>query len=138
MASPKLKRKAHLTIASPRVVSWRDSLTANLDIGGTATRTVPLFRATHRLRIMAAAWMHENAVDGTKTVTIRNLTKGQDLTGALTINGLGALGSAAFVPNIRIIDAGDRIGLVYTVTVAGTVAPGACNVFLDVERLDEE
>ena len=96
------------------------------DLDTTATRTVSGFRALYPCKLLAASWMQELAVDGAKTVKVRNETRALDITQALTINGLGALGGAALVviganADIR---RGDIISIVYTVTTAGTVAPG--------------
>lgn len=108
--------------------------TIGIDVPGTATRTVPLFRAVRPGRLVGATWHHELAADGTKTVKVRNSTRGVDMTAAATISGLGALGSVALVPNTdgsADYAVGDAIDLVYTVTVAGTVAAGAAGVQLD-------
>ena len=96
------------------------------DLDTTATRTVSAFRALYPCKLLAATWMQELAVDGAKTVKIRNETRTLDLTQQLTINGLGALGSAVFtvIPANADIRKGDVISIVYTVTTAGTVAPG--------------
>lgn len=106
-----------------------------LDIAGTATRTVPLFRATRKGTLKAATWVQELDADGTKTVTIRNRTKALNMTSALDIAALPAQASAAFALTANTaIDAGDQIELVYTVTVAGVTAPGACGVTMEVQH----
>lgn len=95
-------------------------------IPGTATRTVSGFRALYAGKLLAASWMQELAVDGAKTVAIRNETRALLMTAQLTINGLGALGGAAFVIVAANADfrKGDIISVVYTVNTAGTIGPG--------------
>jgi hypothetical protein len=109
----------------------------NNDLDGTATRTVPLFRATKPGRLTKASWSQELAVDGAKTVKIRNETRAADMTAALTINGLGALGSGVIVVNTdgsADIREGDLISCVYTVTTAGTVAAAESGIELDIQE----
>jgi hypothetical protein len=107
---------------------------SGLDIAGTATRTVPLLRAIRPGRLVGASIRVETAPDGTKTVKIRNNTRGVDMTAALTVSGLAALAGAAFVVNTdgsADYTIGDSIDLVYTVTVAGTVGLGCAAVAMD-------
>jgi len=105
-----------------------------LDLPGTATRTVPLLRAIRPGRLVSASWRQETAVDGAKTVAIRNGTRGVLMTAQLTINGLGALGGANFVVNTdgsADYTIGDAIDLVYTVNTAGAVGAGCAAVAMD-------
>lgn len=98
------------------------------DLDGTADRTVVLFRAPFPGRLLAATWGQELAVDGAKVISLRNATRNVAMTAALTINGLGALGGAAFVLTAtnrdREFSKGDIITAFYDVTTAGTVAAG--------------
>ena len=107
-----------------------------LAIPGTATLTIVLFRATRPGRLKAAAWVQTGAVDGTKTVKVQNLTLGIDLTAALAINGIAANGGADLVLANPYTGwrKGDVVALVYTVTVAGAVAPGQSTVELETQH----
>lgn len=106
-------------------------------VTGTATRTIPLFRAVGPGQICGVASVaQEAATDGTKTVKIRNVTRGVDMTADTAINGLGAGGStllALAAQGNRHWRAGDVIALVYTVTAAGAQAPTNLGVDLDLE-----
>lgn len=107
-----------------------------LNVPGNATTTFPLFRATRPGKLKAASWTHSGAVDGTKTVKVRNLTTGVDLTAALEIDGIAALGSSelALAATNVAWSKGDVIGLVYTVAVAGAVAPGQSGLEIETQH----
>ena len=132
------------TVVGSRISAFVDVIPSNLTLTGTATRTVTMFKATQRMILRKATWSQELAVDGTKTITVQNNTTTVNMTTALTINGLGALGSANFVLNNAInggsdsnmvVKTGDVIVCVYTVTVAGSVAPSECSISLEFALL---
>jgi len=101
----------------------------NLTITTTVTQTLPLLVAETDGDILSADWCPQNAVDGAKTVKIRNQTQGVDYTALLTINGLAALSRTPFVMvNHPALKKGDVLVAVYTVNTAGSVAPGEASV----------
>jgi hypothetical protein len=108
----------------------------NVDLDATATRTVPLFQVPargERMTLEDANYTQELDADGTKTVKIRNRTKSRDLTAELDVDALAAQASGAFVLTAGVnkdVDPGDQLELVYTVTVAGTVAPGETAIYM--------
>ena len=122
--------------------------TCVVDLDGTVTRTVPLFRANRAGKLVAAGYQQELDADGTKDVKIRNATRALDLTAVLDIDALAALAGAAFVLSTtldnRRFNKGDLIQLVYTVTVAGVVAAGETSIDMLIrhaqtgELFDEE
>lgn len=107
----------------------------NLNIPATATRTVPLMRATKPGRLVKASFFQELDADGTKTVQVRNATRGVNMSAALDVAALAAQAGAAIVCNSdgsADFNENDLLVLVYTVTVAGAVAPGDIAVELDL------
>lgn len=111
----------------------------NLDLDGTTTRDFPLTRMVFKGKLRAASWVQELDVDGDKTVKVRNLTDGVDLTANLDIDALAADAGADFVlaTSGLVVPAGKLVGVVYTVTTAGTVAPGECGITLSWEWIDD-
>lgn len=110
-------------------------LPCHLTITGTATRTVPLWRATRSGKLVRASYAQELDTDGDKTLTLRNATKAVNMSSALDIDALAVLGHGEIVVNADTsadFDVGDLIVAVYTVNTAGTVAPGEAAIALDV------
>lgn len=109
----------------------------NLGITGVATRTIPLFRATDAGVLVGASFSQEGDTDGDKTFKIRNVTRGVDMSQALDIDALAALGHAdipvAAAVGDRAFRKGDLIAAVYTVTTAGAAGPTAVGLELDLE-----
>lgn len=108
-----------------------------LAIGLLVTRTITLFRAVNPGQLCGEATLaQETATDGTKSVKIRNLTRGVDMTEDKAISGLGAGGSTTLALGTvgnRQWRKGDVIAAVYTATVAGAVAPTNLSIDLDME-----
>jgi hypothetical protein len=114
--------------------------TFNLDIDGTATRDFPLFKAPaagpgSSGTLVRATYTQELDADGDKTIKIRNLTTSVDLTNTLDVDALGADAGADMVLASTNVawKAGDLIGAVYTVTTAGSVAPGECTLTIQAD-----
>lgn len=109
----------------------------SVDLPGTATRTVPAFRAIRPGRLIAASYAQELDADGTKNIKIRNATRAVDMTAALDVAALAALAGAAMVVNTdgsADYTIGDLIVFVYTVTVAGASGAGAVTVGMDINE----
>lgn len=104
---------------------------------GSTTATVPLFVAQRRMRIRSASWVAQNATDGAKTCQLKNNTKTVNPSAALTVNGVAALAAAPFVLSTTesdlILNTGDVLVAVYTVTTAGTVQPGEVSVSVEMQ-----
>jgi len=122
------------------VVSWREYAQAIVDLDGSTTRTVAIFAAPFAGAICDAAYTQEKDADGDKTVKLRNLTKGVDITQELDVDALGANGSSTFtiIRAAAEFEELDVVGLVYTVNTAGTVNPEQISISMDLERLDSE
>lgn len=109
------------------------------NITGVGTTTYNVFTAPEKMRFRAASYLQAADTDGTKTLKLRNETKSVDLTADLDIDALGANAGAQFVPTTvngdRYIAKGDRISMVFTETVAGTVDPGEVRVMIELELL---
>src|SRR5512142_1145784 len=104
---------------------------------GTTTVTIPLFVALRRLKFRSLNYVAQNATDGTKTLQIKNNTRTVFPTAALTVSGIAALTAASFVNSTTdsdlIVNAGDVVVGVYTVTTAGTVQPGELRVSAELQ-----
>lgn len=101
----------------------------NLSLPGVATITVPLCVAETDGDVLSADWSCQGAVDGTKTIQLKNQTQNANITAALTINGLAALARTPFVMvNHPPHKKGDVLVAIYTATVAGSVGPGEATV----------
>jgi len=109
----------------------------NVDLDTTATRTVPLFRATKPGRLTKGSFSQELDTDGDKVLKIRNATRAVDMTANLDIDALAALAGAALVVNTdgsADFAEGDLIVAVYTVATAGSVAAGESGIELDIQE----
>lgn len=116
----------------------RTRITQNLTITSTADATYPLMRALDDGVLNAATFAQQ--LDATAvtslTATIRNTTQSKDMTAALDIKALAALGVATFTltpANCR-FKAGDLIVLVYDETGGTVTAPGECSIALDITQ----
>jgi hypothetical protein len=109
----------------------------NVDLDGTGTRTVPLFRAVRPGRLISGSWFQEADTAGTTMLLkVRNLTRSVDLTAAVDLAPSGALAGGVFVVNTdgsADIAVGDLIALVLTAT-AGTTGPSELGIELDVNE----
>jgi len=96
---------------------------------------IPIYIAEQDGYLRAADWSCFGATDGVKTALIRNATQNIALSAALTINGLAALARTPFVLAVTnaLIKKGDVITVTYTVSTAGTVAPGETSIGLIVD-----
>jgi hypothetical protein len=101
-----------------------------VSLPGVATITVPVFVAEQDTYIIAADWAHQGAVDGTKTVQLKDNTGNFNITAALTINGVAALTKTPFVmaSTNAPIKKGDVVVCIYTCTVAGAVGAGESTI----------
>ena len=109
----------------------------NVDLDTTATRTVPLFRATKPGRLTKGSVAQELDSDGDKTIKIRNATRAVDMTANLDVDALAALAGAPLVVNVdgsADYAEGDLIVAVYTVNTAGSVAMGETGIELDCQE----
>jgi len=136
---PQTPRRLGKVLAAAGFAADVVTLLHSENITGVATTTFNILRATQKCRFRAASYLQANDTDGTKTIKLRNETKAVDLTAALDVAALGANAGAAFVRTTvlgdRIIAVGDRISLVFTETVAGTVDPGEVRVLIELELL---
>jgi len=110
-------------------------LTQSLAITLLVTRTITIFRAPRAGQLVGFTVAQETATDGTKNVKLRNLTRGVDMTPNPLISGVAAGGSVDVGYNndgTAFFAKGDVIALVYTVAVAGAVAPTNLGIMLDV------
>lgn len=133
------KPKAHNTLVSPKLVSWRQLVVSNIELG-TATDYYPLWRAPFKCRIAEATYGQLADADGTQYVYIYNATKTEQLTAQLDVDALGALEGDDFVISDpeHVIEEGDFLELYHNYGGGATTGPGYVGIAIDVERLDDE
>jgi len=96
-----------------------------MDLDGTASRTVPAFKAPFKGRFRSASYMHEVDPVGTSLlVKLRNATKAVDLTADLNVTAIVANGGADFVnaTGDLVVNKGDLVTVVSTATAITTGA----------------
>lgn len=131
------KRPIPQRITSPMISAPLVTKVFGWNQTGTTTVTIPLFVAVRRLKWRSGKYAAQNATDGAKTLQIKNNTRTVFPTAALSVNGIAALAAADFVNSTTdsdlIINTGDVVVGVYTVTTAGTVQPGELRITAELQ-----
>jgi len=139
MAKASSIRDIHKAIAGAGFAAFPVYVNKSWNQSGATTATIPVFRAPQKMRLLAGTFVQDNDTDGDKVIKVRNLTKTVDQTANLDVDALAADAGADFVLTTvaadLVVNKGDIIGVVYTVTTAGVVQPGEVNVVLKYQLL---